>query len=93
MSITFKGHTISSIAVDTFMGHSGDRIFDIPPFITNLWPAYRELRRIIKDRGVTVFTKSSTYRPNQGNFHFRNILTWKYIRRLGSNGACSTLTG
>lgn len=85
-SLLIGGHEISPIVIDTFMGHSGGRVFDIPPQITNLFPAYRELRRVIHRIRVTVFTKSSTLQRHTGNFKPLNPLTWKYIQRLDHDG-------
>lgn len=85
-SLLIGGHEISPIVVSTIMGHSGGRVFDIPPQITNLFPAYRELRRVIRRTRVTVFTKSSTFQRHTGNFKPLNPLTWKYIQPLDHDG-------
>jgi len=72
---------ISPIAVSTALGLGGRGIF---PY--TLWPAYRRLRRTVRETGTTVFTKSATRHPRQGNFIPWNPLTWKYIRRLPGGG-------
>lgn len=90
MSITIKGHTISSIVTSTIMGHSGDGMFPL-----TLIPRYRRLRQIAKQRGVTNITKSSTLRRHIGNFRLFYPWTWKYIQVIRGNGLLNAygLTG
>jgi dihydroorotate dehydrogenase (NAD+) catalytic subunit len=60
-------------------GRAGD-------FPYTLWPSYRRLLRTVRDTATTIFTKSATRRPRQGNFVPANPLTWKYIQRLPNLG-------
>ncbi|MDD2900931.1 MAG: HisA/HisF-related TIM barrel protein [Syntrophales bacterium] len=72
---------ISTIVVSTALGPGGRGIF---PY--TLLPAYRWLLRAVRETGTTVFAKSATRFPRQGNFRAFNPLTWKYIKRLPDLG-------
>lgn len=81
MAITIKNHIISNIVISTIMGPSGNGMFPL-----TLFPAYRKFAQVVRETGLTVLTKSSTYQRHWGNFRPHNPLTWKYIQRVGKDG-------
>lgn len=85
MAITVKNHTISTVVTSSIMGHSGGGMFPL-----TLFPAYRRLRRVIRETGVTNLTKSSTRFKHIGNFIIHDLRTWKYIQRIGYDGLLNT---
>lgn len=72
---------ISTIVLSTALGVDGRGIF---PY--TLLPSYRRLLRAVQKTSTTVFTKSATRYPRQGNFVAANPFTWKYIQRLPNLG-------
>lgn len=72
---------ISTLVISTALGPGGRGIF---PY--TLLPGYRRLLQTVKESGTTVFSKSATRFPRQGNFNAWNPLTWKYIQRLPDRG-------
>lgn len=69
------------MVISTALGQAGRGIF---PY--TLMPGYRRLLRAVQETGATVFTKSATRFPRQGNFIPTNPMTWRYIRRLPGSG-------
>lgn len=84
--LLINGHQISPVVVSTVMGPSGNRIFGLPSLITDLWPAYRKLRRLIWKTGTTIIAMSSTFQRLRGYFQLSSPSTWENIQRLGENG-------
>jgi dihydroorotate dehydrogenase len=75
------GEKISRVVISTALGHDGRGIF---PY--TLLPGYQQLLAVVRERGVSIITKSATRFKRRGNFIPGNPLTWKYIRRLRGGG-------
>lgn len=76
--IKFKnGLSISTIAISTIFGHSGRGMF---PYYFQ--PTYQKIVRLAKEKGLTIFSKSSTRERKMENFVIHKPWTWKYIQRL-----------
>jgi len=72
-----KGRCISSIGVSSIMGHGGDGDWRIKV----ISPEYRTFCQGVLETKTSIFTKSGTYLPWQGNWHDYNPFTWKkYVR-------------
>jgi hypothetical protein len=68
---------ISSVIISTALGFGGDGMF---PYI--FLPHYRRLLRIVRSKGITISSKSSTVNKLRGKFIVFDPRTWKYIQRL-----------
>ena len=79
--IEFKEGKISSVVISTILGHHGRGMF---PYV--FYPNYWRLVQLIKETQTSVLTKSSTRFKRQGNYIWRNPLTWKYIQKLPNKG-------
>lgn len=79
MSIILKDRKeiISDVVISTALGQGGRGMF---PY--NLLSEYWVLLNLIKDRNITIFTKSSTRYPRVGNFRIMRPWTWKYIQKM-----------
>ena len=79
MAIIFKtGKRISDVVVSTALGQSGRGMF---PYT---WQSeYRRFLELVREKNITVFSKSSTRYPRIGNFQLQYPWTWKYIKKIG----------
>ncbi|KJR43338.1 Dihydroorotate dehydrogenase, classes 1 and 2 [Candidatus Magnetoovum chiemensis] len=75
--IKLEDNYISNIVISTSLGFYGAGMF---PY--SLDPRYRKVLRIVKDKKITVLTKSATRYNRLGNFALTRPWTWKYIKTL-----------